>query len=205
MSHQGQSVSLWIQDLKDGQQEAASRLWDRYFDRMVVLARKKLGNAEKRVADEEDLAISVFHALCDGASAGRFGNLENRDDLWLLLIAITGNKAVDQVRRQTSQKRGGGEVRGNSIFRRNDGTEEASFEGLLGENPTPELLVSVDEEYGRLLDSLHDDVQRQIVRLKLAGHQNKEIAEKVGISLRSVERKLQVIRDAWAQEFDEHE
>ena len=201
-----QSVTLWIQDLKAGRNESVEKLWERYFSRLVNLARKKLGNAEKRVSDEEDLAITVFQALCDGAANGRFEGLENRDDLWLLLIAITGNKAVDQVRRQTSQKRGSGEVRGNSIFQRqNSADDEASFEQLLGADPTPELLVSIDEEYSRLFGLLQDDVQRQIVRHKLSGYRNKEIAEKVGISLRSVERKLEVIRDAWAQEFDDDE
>ena len=195
------SVTLWIEQLKAGRQEAAAELWDRYFDRLVGLARQKLRNAETRVADEEDLAVTAFHALCDGAASGRFEALQNRDDLWLLLVAITSHKAVDQIRRQTSHKRGGGQVRGNSLFARDQVVVE-SFDDLLGADPTPELLVSMDEEYTRLLDMLHDDVQRDIVRYKLSGHRNREIADKVGISLRSVERKLEVIRDAWSQEFD---
>ncbi|MEL6898701.1 MAG: ECF-type sigma factor, partial [Planctomycetota bacterium] len=66
------SVSLWIQDLKQGREDAAAALWGRYFDRLVILAKHRLGNSEKRVADEEDLAATVFYALCDGAANGRF-------------------------------------------------------------------------------------------------------------------------------------
>lgn len=195
------SVTLWIKDLKEGGDESARKLWDRYFDRLVGVAKRKLGNSEKRVADEEDLAVDVFHALCEGASNGRFDQLENREDLWLLLVAITGNKAVDQVRRQTSQKRGSGEVRGNSIFQKSDQPGAADFGVVTDAEPTPEFLISMNEEYDRLLDLLQDDVQRDIVRHRLAGRTNKEVAEQVGISLRSVERKLEVVREVWAGEF----
>ena len=52
-----------------------------------------------------------------------------------------------------------------------------------------------------MLASLRDDAQREIVRLRLAGHTNEEIAQKLDISVRSVERKLKVIRDAWTKEL----
>ena len=83
-----QSVSLWICDLKQGNNDA----------------------------DEEDVAVSVFNGLCKGAAAGRFDQLHSRDDLWSLLVAIAGKKAADQIRRQTSQKRGGKDLRGESVF-----------------------------------------------------------------------------------------
>ncbi|MEM9826691.1 MAG: ECF-type sigma factor [Planctomycetota bacterium] len=195
------SVTLWIQRLKDGEQEAVTNLWDRYFERMVRLAKRKLGNAEKRVADEEDLAATVFHALCDGAANGRFNGLRNREDLWMLLVAITGHKAVDQVRRQTSLKRGGGRVRGNSLFQKDDALI-GSFDDLIAGDPDPELLVSMDEQCQHLVGLLRDDVQKEIVRHKLAGHVNGEIAKRVGISLRSVERKLEVIRETWLKSLE---
>ncbi|MEL7264210.1 MAG: ECF-type sigma factor [Planctomycetota bacterium] len=195
------SVSLWIQDLKQGREDAAAALWGRYFDRLVILAKHRLGNSEKRVADEEDLAATVFYALCDGAANGRFKNLQNRNDLWMLLVAMTGHKVVDQVRRQTSQKRGGGHVRGDSILSPQDGGP-APLGDLLAGGPTPEMLVSMDDQYRWLMDRLHDDVQREIVQRKLAGHPNREIARALSISLRSVERKLEVIRDAWTNMMD---
>src|SRR5262245_41905555 len=109
-----QSVSQWIAHLKEGNADAAQRLWERYAMRLVELARRRLKDAPKRVADEEDVAASVFHSLCRGAAAGRFENVKNRDDLWWLLLAITKQKSVDLVRRETAQKRGSGYVQSES-------------------------------------------------------------------------------------------
>lgn len=200
-SSNSNSVTLLIQQLKDGQEDAATKLWDRYFGRLVVLADQKLGNSPKRTSDEEDLAIDVFQALCRGASEGRFEGLQTSVDLWPLLVAITSHKAVDQVRRQTSQKRGSGNVRGDSLFNR-ENSIQSSFDDFLGNKPTPELLASMDEQCNRLVDLLEDDVQKEIVRLKLQGFINQEIADKIGVSFRSIERKLKLIRETWMMELD---
>src|SRR5262245_60286337 len=106
-----QSVSLWLSNLKKGQEIAAQRLWERYAMQLVALARRRLQGAPKRVADEDDIAASVFQSLCRGAAAGRLQNITNRDDLWWCLLAITRRKVVDYVRRETAQKRGAGRTR----------------------------------------------------------------------------------------------
>jgi RNA polymerase sigma factor (sigma-70 family) len=196
-----QSVTAWIEDLKSGDDQAAQKLWERYFGKLVLVASRRLRGFGRQVEDEEDLALSAFHTLCEGAAQGRFEKLHDRTDLWSLLVAITGRKAIDQIRRQTSQKRGGGKVRGNSAFIGLDGAEGVGFEQVISREPTPEFLMLMDEEHHRLLDVLHDDVQRDIVRFRLAGYKNEEIAEQVGISIRSVERKLNLIREAWSQEL----
>src|SRR4051794_28659879 len=92
------SVSQWIAHLKEGKAEAARQLWERYALRLVEVARKRLGDAPKRLADEEDVAASVFHSVCRGAAAGRFQDINNRDELWWVLLAITKKKVVDHLR-----------------------------------------------------------------------------------------------------------
>ena len=57
------SVTLWITDLKDGDEHAAHELWDRYFA-IADLARMKLDGFPMRVTDEEDVALSVIETLC---------------------------------------------------------------------------------------------------------------------------------------------
>ncbi|QDU29108.1 RNA polymerase sigma factor [Anatilimnocola aggregata] len=195
------SVSLWIAKLKEGDQAAAGPLWNRYFERLVGVAGRRMGSASRRVADEEDVAVSVFDSLCRGAAAGNFQQLSDRDDLWKLLVAIAGQKAVDQIRRQMSQKRGGGEVRGDSIFAHPSDDGPQGFEQFLSATPTPEFLAVIDEQQTRLFSLLRDDVQRDIATLRLEGFANEEIAEKLGISIRTVERKFSLIRDAWGKEL----
>jgi WD40 repeat protein len=94
MSHDG-SVSLWINQLKDGDDEAVQKLWHAYFHRLVALARTKLRGVQRRAEDEEDAAPSAFDSFCRGAEHGRFPQLNNREDLWRLLVMITARKACD--------------------------------------------------------------------------------------------------------------
>lgn len=192
------SISAWIAALKKGDNQAAAALWRAYFDRLVRLAQKKLGAAPRRSADEEDVALSVFRCLCDGAARGRFPDLADRNDLWRLLTTLTIRKAVDQKRRGGVLKRGGGDVRGESVF---DELEDAKgLDQVVGNEPTPECLAMLAEEHARLLAGLDDESLRRVALWKMEGFTNEEIAEKLGLTCRSVERKLQRIRRQWTRD-----
>ena len=125
------SVTWWIQELKKGDEQAADELWQRYFLRMAALARQRLGDHGRRAQDEHDVAISVFKSLCEGAGRGQFAGLGGRDDLWRLLATITARKVAQQFRREGRQKRGGGHIRGDSIF----GTSEGGFDAFTSPEP----------------------------------------------------------------------
>lgn len=196
------SVSHWISTLREGDAEAAQQLWNRYSSELVELARRRLGDAPKRIADEEDIAISVFRSLCRGAQAGRFDDIEDRDDLWWLLLYITKQKTVDYKRRETAQKRGSGHVRTEAELVKSSQCGEALLlDQLIGSMPTPEFIVSLEEQNRRLLDLLRDDILRQIAISRLEGFSISEIAEDRGVSTRTIERKLQLIRSAWSEEL----
>lgn len=194
------SVTAWIGDLNRGDRDAAREIWQRYFERLVRVADRRLGNASRRMTDAEDVALSVFDLLCRGAEEKRFDRLQNRDDLWALLVAMTGMRAVDHIRREVAQKRGGGATRGDSILE-GAATEGAGFDQFLADEPTPEFLAMMDEESARLMERLGDDTQRAIARLRLQGYSNAEIAQQLDVSLRTVERKLELIRLAWSQDL----
>ena len=102
------SVTQWISRLKGGEASAAGQLWQAYFPRLVGLARHKLGPRPRRLADEEDVALSAFKSLCLGAAGGRFPQLADRDSLWPLLVVLTAHKAHDLIKYERRQKRGGG-------------------------------------------------------------------------------------------------
>jgi RNA polymerase sigma factor (sigma-70 family) len=199
------SVTAWIGNLKDGQDEASQKLWQRYFGQLVGLAARRLGSAPRRIADEEDVAVSVFESLCRGAAAGRFKQLQDRDDLWKLLTAIAGMKAVDQIRRQTAQKRGGTNVRGESIFEVGDASQIGGLGQLINSQPTADFMAIMEEQQQSMFLALPDASQREVARLRFEGYSNDEIAEQLGISLRSVERKLKVIREIWTAMADNRE
>lgn len=204
MSAPDSPITQWIAELKQGDAEAARQLWGAYFERVRQAARRRLGTAPARVADEEDAALSVFRSLFEGAAAGRFQELTDRQDLWMLLMAMTRHKSVDEIRRRTRRKRGGGEVRGESAFAAGPGKSSAfGLREMAGDDPTPDTIVAAEEQLRHLLSLLRDDDLRRVAQRRLEGRTNAEIAEELGVVERSVERKLRLIRDTWESELND--
>jgi len=148
------------------------------------------------LADEEDVVQSAFHSFFRGVTRGRFPQLEDRDNLWRLLVVITARKALDQVARERSQKRGGGTGRDGS---RISPEADPAVEQIVGDEPTPEFAAQVAEEYQRLLDRLPEDSLRQVAVWKMEGLTNDEIAGRLDCSKRTVARKLETIRIIWSE------
>jgi DNA-directed RNA polymerase specialized sigma24 family protein len=194
-------ISQWIDRLKAGDGEAAQKLWESYFRRLVGLARKRLRGTPRRAADEEDVALSAFKSFWRGAERGRFPRLADRDDLWRLLVVITVRKAIDLAQHEGRRQPADGRVLGESAL---TGAAESGDEPFLGEflsrEPTPEFAATVAEECRRLLDRLQDAELRAVALWKMEGHTNEEIAAKMGCVPRTVERRLRVIRSLWEQE-----
>jgi DNA-directed RNA polymerase specialized sigma24 family protein len=192
----GDSITPWLSLLRDGHPEAAQRIWDRYFRRLVNLARKKMQGRRLGIADEEDVAISALDSFCRNAREGRFPQLADGDGLWRLLVVITARKAAHLLRDQGRQKRSGG--RGTYSGPSDSSGNQPALDQLIGNEPSPEFAAQVAEEYERLL-SLLDDDQRAIAIAKLEGLTNEQIAARLNRALRTVERKLKLIRSIWEQ------
>jgi len=192
------SVTQWIEDLKAGNRDEASRrLWGRYFTRLARLAQARLRDV-RGPADGEDVALSVFDSVFRGVAAGRFPDLGDRDDLWRLLVTITERKAIDLLRREGRAKRGGARVVGEDAPP--DGDAEGVLARVAGREPTPEFAALAAEECERLLRLLGDETLRSVAVRKLEGDANEEIARRLGCGLRTVERKLALIRTLWEAE-----
>jgi RNA polymerase sigma factor (sigma-70 family) len=195
-------VTHWIEQVKAGNREAVRPLWEAYFRRLVALARKKLREGPRRLADEEDVAACALESFFDRAERGGFPRLEGRDNLWQLLVVITSRKVADLVEHENRLRRGGGRVRGESAFGQPAGDPETGrgIEQVAGTEPTPEFAAEVAEECRRLLGLLDEDTLRQVAQRRLEGYTNEEIAELVGCSRSTVERNLAVIRRVWGEQ-----
>jgi DNA-directed RNA polymerase specialized sigma24 family protein len=188
--------------LKAGDGKALQPLWERYYARLVERARAKLGTLRSAtpVNDEEDVASSAFHSLYQGLREGRFPRLEDRDDLWRLLVHLTACKAVDRHRAEHRRKRGGGKVlsEADMVAAKADGDDEGNpLDRIIGSEPSPQFAATMAEEYHRRLEGLGDETLRRIAELKLACYSNEEIRQQLGCSLRSVTLKLELIRKKW--------
>jgi RNA polymerase sigma factor (sigma-70 family) len=187
---------LWLHRLAEGSDEAAEQIWNRYFQDLVRLADRKLGKLPRRDADAEDVAISALKSFYHGMQENRFAALSDRRELWNLLFVITARKAHKQARKQ---KRKGATVVGESALLRRSaaGDELGGIGQVLGREPTPELAFAFAETCREMLDGLQDDKLKQVAVLKLEGYTNPQIAERMGCTLRTVERKLNRIRSKW--------
>ena len=205
-SIEGESTAPDVRGLKHGDPAAIERLWADYFQRLVGLARTVLPKEGRRAADEEDVALSAFHSLCKGAAAGQFPKLDDRDDLWRLLVVITLRKARRSLRRGQAQKRGGGHVKGESVLiAAGDKDAPSGLQEMLGQGPTPAFAAEVAEECERLLEKLGDNQLRSIAIMKMDGYTVTEIAQELSCGRRSVERGLQLIRAKWRASVTEPE
>ena len=194
-----ESVTGWLLDLKDGESIASQRIWERYVPQLVQMARDRLDGSPRRVADEEDVVAIAFASFCRGVAEGRFSKLDDRDDLWQVLVVLTERKAIDQIRREHAAKRGSGRVRGESVFDvvQTDDPAPVGLHRVVDAEPTPELAGELAEKLAQLLQLLADDVLQRMAIEKLEGYTNKEISRRLGMSLRSVERQLSLIRRIW--------
>jgi DNA-directed RNA polymerase specialized sigma24 family protein len=196
------SVTHWIDELKAGGQAATQPLWQRYFQRLVARARLKLAGVPRRAADEEDVALSAFDSFCRAAEQGRFPQLEDRNDLWQLLVVITDRKAGALARFERRQRRGGGKVLDEAALQADGGSAADSPLGhIIGQEPSPEFAAQVAEECRRLLDILKDAELQAIALRKMEGYTIEEIAQQQGVVPRTTKRKLQLIRRMWEQEL----
>jgi RNA polymerase sigma factor (sigma-70 family) len=193
MSSEG-SVTGWVARLQTGDAEAARKLWDRYFQHLLAVARQKLRGRILHTADEQDVAASAFASFCQGVQGDHFPELNDRDNVWAILIRITTRKVVDYVRYDQRK-------------RRTHGKGEADPELLPADELSPEAAAQVTEEFERLLDALADPVLQTIALWKMEGFTNKEIAQKLSqvrqTHERTVERKLERIRAIWSKEIDQ--
>lgn len=186
--------------VRDGDDDAIAELWNDYFQRLVRLAAKRLPSNLKRAGDEEDIALSAFNSFIAGIRRDQFPDLSGPDNLWGLLITLTGRKVNAHLRHQTRQKRGGGSVRGESVFMDpNDTRKTAGIGGVSGDGMTGDLNVELEEACNHLLDQLPDPQLRQIAVMRMDGFLVDEIAERLELSKRATERRLQLIRRTWSE------
>jgi len=198
-SRQASDITGIIQRVRTGDEAAAQELWNRYSEQIVEVARRSLKNSSRRVQDEEDVAIIAFKSLLAGMTAGRFPELDHREQLWRLLVVITTRKAAEVIVKDHRQKRGGGDVRGDSAVMsiENESGDLGGFEQLESKKVPPDIATVMADQAKQLLASLPDETAQQIAALKIEGFTHQEIADRLYINTRTVERRLKQVRELW--------
>lgn len=193
------SATLWMELVRAGNADAQDQLWEQFFPQLVALARQRLAGARMAEGDEEDVALSVLNSFFAGASEHRFPDLRGSDNLWRLLSWMTHRKVIDWLRHHGRQKR---QALGESALLHFDASGQEGMAQVADPNPPPDLEVMLIDEVRRLVQMLPEAMQI-VATLKMDGFSNNEIAEQVGCSLATIERRLKMIREIWRTASDE--
>ncbi len=198
------SVTRLIQLLRSddaAERDLAARLiWRRYFRDLLELARNNLNRRIRRREDEEDVLQSMYKSFCLRQQRGEF-DLAGRDALWKLLVTITLRKARNAAKKQMRDKRN---IAREQTIADSDESESAhwALEQMDATGPSPAEAAVLNEALERRLEALADPELRQIALWRLEGYTNREIADRLDCTERSVERRLERIRSKWTSYDD---
>src|SRR5436190_8616628 len=153
-------IELWRQ----GDEDAARQIVERYIDRLLLLARRRISQRLASRVDAEDIVQSVFRTFFNRVKEGQFV-FADQDDLCKLLVRITLHKTLRQVafhkaaKRDPGQEADQGSPHGSNLL------------AVLDQEPTPEASIAFLDQLEHLLSRL-GPAQRQIVELRLQGYTN---------------------------------
>lgn len=192
------SVHRMCLEIQQGESRATQQLWQEFFDRLVVFASRKLRGTPRAMSDEEDIALSALKSLCLGLQRGKISAIDNRESLWRLLLVITSRKVIDVANYHRRDKRNHQRL----AQPQSSQTADQMLGNLVSCEPSPEIAAEITDSIRTALDALVQPELKQVAEWKLLGWTNQEIAERLGRSLSTVERKLRTIRAIWGQ-FDD--
>ncbi len=195
------SVTKWIEELRDGDSPVHPEVWRRYFAKLAHFVDYGFPKSSVRAMDGEDVASAVLETVCRKVADGSFPELRVRSDLWNVLLTVAKRKLVNQTRLETRQKRGGGRV----LLETDIGVFQSSvfsMDEIADKEPTLDSAIALHDTCNYLIEVvLREEKTKDVARLKLEGMTNAEIAAQMGITIRTVERKIKLIRSLWAEEL----
>lgn len=192
------SVTDWIESLKRGSDDATAKIWQRYVEQLVREADRRLKDLPRRAVDGEDIAQEAFDGFFRGVREDRFSKLEDRHDLWQLLVTLADRRATDRLRRELAARHGKGHIRGDSAIGPQpdrSGSGAPGFDNVVAPLVTPESAEALIWLIQRSFPELADEELQQIALDRAANYSVAEIAERHGLALRTTERKLELIRE----------
>ncbi len=182
-----------IAQFKAGSESAARELFDRYCERLMRLARRRIGQRMSSRVDPEDILQSAFRTFFARVRNDEF-SFHQEDDLFKLLVRLTVRKTLRQIAFHRAGKR-------NPARETTQPTSDADLLlQISSPDPPPEVEVALVDEFTQFLGRL-PPLDRDVLGLKLQGYSTIEIAEQLGSYDRKIRRILDRIQDeAQAQE-----
>src|SRR5881275_208926 len=124
---------------KAGSESAARELFDRYCEKLMRLARRRIGQRMAARVDREDVIQSAFRTFFVHVRNDDF-TFEGENDLFKLLVRLTVNKALRQIAYHRAAKRDPGKEAAQAT------DSHDALGDLVADDPPPEVAVAVIEE-----------------------------------------------------------
>lgn len=180
--------------LDQGQGDAQTEVFQRFAERLVKLARSRLDDRIRKTTDPEDVMQSVWKSFFVRQQSGKF-ELQDWGGLWAVLVVMTIRKCG---RRSVAAQRAKRDVT-REMTPQSSAPDDSSFRWeAVDRSPTPDEAATLTEMVEQVMTGL-DDREQTILSLRLQGFTVPEISEQVGLTERSVQRKLAAIRERTAQ------
>jgi|694.fasta_scaffold12280_9 hypothetical protein len=187
------SITQWLQRLHAGEADAAEEIWIRYYPRVVRLAALQLIKSDDRSIDEEDVAQSTFRTVYLAVMNGKYPDIEDRRDLWRLLLVSTLNRVRRHHRDSHTLKRSVNELVTQDQSRRRLIME------ISGPDAQAEMADLIETLFRRLDQEDPTGELRQIALLKLEEHSASAIARRLKRRKNHVLQRIRLIRILWEE------
>ena len=181
-----------VKMFKAGSEAAARELFDRYCERLLKLAKRRIGQRMTSRVDPEDVIQSAFRTFFTRVRNDQF-TFEGENDLFKLLIRLTVHKTLRQIAFHQAAKRDA------AMESPHGSATQEQLLAVAGDEPSPEVVVTFMDLLETFLDKMPDQ-ERRILELKLQGYSSEEIAQQMGLYDRKVRRVLERIRGIAAEE-----
>lgn len=169
-----------IRRLRTGSQDAATQLYLRYAQRLRSLGQAKCSRDLAARVDSDDIVQSVFRTFFRRVEKGDY-DVPDGEDLWKLFLVIGLHKI---------QAKGAFHRAAKRDMRVSQGGDQLDFAAEDSDATSLSILQMTIDEVLNDLSPAH----REIINLRIEGHDVAAIAERIGRSKRSVERILQEFR-----------
>jgi DNA-directed RNA polymerase specialized sigma24 family protein len=184
------SITCAVQDWRDGDEFGALELDRLLRAELLAFIRRHRNPRYRAPIDSEAVFNAALKSFLSGVVKDEFPRLRNRCDVRRLMMRFAGCVLKDEVRWLRTEKR--------------DSARETDLAACLEAvacEPSPEECAMAKEYWEKFPEVVRqvDERAMDILELRLEGLNNTQIADKLGLGVRMVQKIVQRMVEAWDQ------
>ncbi len=182
-----------MQRIRDGSEDAAQELFERYGPHIFRVVRRQLHRNLRSKYDSADFAQAVWASFF-AVHPGRL-RFDSPEALIAYLAELARNKVID-VTRQRFRTLKYNVGREQSL----EQSEDRGQQLPASREPTPSQVVRAKERLDEIVSNL-TETQQRVITLLLEGHSHQEIATRLELNERTIRRLVRkVTPGSWSQD-----